>query len=486
MRRCFAVAGAAGLACAVGVLTASPAGAMSLEEAVQIAIDTNPQVGAASSNRRAITSELRQARSFYLPQLDVTAEIGPSRINDTTTRAGIGDGGTTTTREVYQATLSQRLFDGFETDSQVAREKARIRSAAYSVYDTAEFLALDTANQYFEVLRQRRLLEIAQNNVDVHEEILGLVRDRLERGAGSTADVAQTQARLYQAQSTVTQREQELQDAIARFRRFVGQPPGSLEEPAAPDNALPANERAALEVAIDNNPQIRSRQADVEAAEAEIDVAKSDYYPNVNLEASSIYRDGTDGTEAYEKEHRVMLQLQWNLYSGGRDTSEHTEAVERASEARNQRMQAMREVREQLQRSWNALRAARRRVDELQRTVDANLETRDAYRDQFQVGQRTLLDVLDAENELFTARGQLVTEKINRKFAKYRIIALTGNLMPTLGVQPPQTAAPSAPSFEETLIPKLPGSAGSRSAEAAANGSEAEAGEGASEASSGS
>ena len=122
--------GVAGFAIAAGLVVAVLprfANAMTLEEAVQLAIDTNPKVGAASSNRRAIEQELRQARSFYLPQLDVTAEVGPSRINDSTTRASRGDDYANGSREVYRATLSQRLFDGFETDSRVSREKARLR-----------------------------------------------------------------------------------------------------------------------------------------------------------------------------------------------------------------------------------------------------------------------------------------------------------------------------------------------------------------------
>lgn len=462
------VAGAAALACVTGVGAPSSAGAMTLEEAVQQAIDTNPEVGAASGNRRAIEQELRQARSFYLPQLDVTAEVGPSRIEDSTTRRSGGDDYANGSREVYRATLRQRLFDGFETDSQVAREKARLRSAAHSVYDTAEFLALNVVNQYLEVQRQRQLLEIAENNVDVHEEILELVRDRLDRGAGSTADVSQTQARLFQARSTITQREQDLQDAVARFRRLVGQPPGQLEDVDAPRDAMPQNERAALEVAVENNPQIRARQADVEAATAGIDVAESDLYPSVNLEAQSSYRDETDGAQTYEHEHRVMLQFEWTLFAGGRNVAARNEAIERASQARSERMNVMREVREELRRSWNALRAERRRFNEQQRVVASNLETRDAYRDQFQVGQRTLLDVLDAENELFTARGQLATARINRVFAQYRIIALTGNLMPTLGAQPPETASPEEPGFTETLIPDSPSS--SRTGAANSNG----------------
>jgi adhesin transport system outer membrane protein len=307
------MAGVVGL---VGGGLGAPAGAMTLEEAVELAIQTNPQVEAAASNRRAVSQQLRQARSGYLPQLSVSAEAGPTRIEDQATRAGGGDDHEDNLREVYRATVSQTLFDGFETGSRVERQKARLRAAAYGVYDTTELLALDTINQYLEVLRQRRLLEIAEDNVEIHRNILNQVRERLDRGAGSSADVSQTQARLYQAQATVIQREQALQDAIASFRRFVGRAPGQLEQPSLSRDTLPANERQALDTAVKQNPLIKRRQAEVEAAQSEVDVQSADYYPDVSLEGQSIYRDGTDAADTYEREHRVMLQLEWNLYNG--------------------------------------------------------------------------------------------------------------------------------------------------------------------------
>jgi adhesin transport system outer membrane protein len=429
---------------------------MTLEEAVELAIQTNPQVEGAASNRRAVSQQLRQARSGYLPQLSVSAEAGPARIEDQATRARSGDDHEDTVREVYRATISQTLFDGFDTGSRVERQKARLRAAAYGVYDTTELLALDTVNQYLQVRLQRRLLEIAEQNVAIHRDILDQVRERLDRGAGSSADVSQTQARLYQAQATVVQGEQALQDAVASFRRFVGRAPGQLEQPSLSRGTLPANERQALDTAVKQNPLIKRRQAEVEAARSEVDVQGADYYPDVSLEGQSIYRDGTDAADTYEREHRLVLQFEWVLYSGGRDTAERNEAVERASEARSRRMEAMRQIREELRRAWNALRSTRRQVRELEQTVAANEQTLDAYRQQFGVGQRTLLDVLDAENELFATRTRLASTRTDQLFARYNVQALTGQLLPTLGVQQVAASDPAAPGFFETVIPESP------------------------------
>jgi adhesin transport system outer membrane protein len=445
----------ASLAC-MATSMAVPGHAMTLEEAVRLAIETNPQVSAATSNRDAVSDQLRQARSGYLPQLSVSAEAGPARIEDQTTRATPGDDHEDNLRESYRATVTQTLFDGFETGSRVERQQARLRAAAYGVYDTSELLALDTVRQYLEVQRQRRLLEIAQDNVEIHREILNQVQDRLDRGAGSSADVSQTRARLFQAQNTVEQRKQNLRDAIASFQRFVGRAPGDLEDPSLSMESLPANERQALDVAVKQNPRVKRRQAQVEAAQSRIGVEASDYFPEVSLEGESIYRDGVDAADTYEREHRLLLQFEWNLYSGGRDTAERNEAIERASEARSQRMETMRQIREELRRTWSALRGTRNRVRELEQVVEANRETLSAYRQQFNVGQRTLLDVLDAESELFTARTQLTSTRTDQLFARYNVAALTGELLAKIGVQHVAASEPSVPSFTETLIPESP------------------------------
>jgi adhesin transport system outer membrane protein len=254
----------------------------------------------------------------------------------------------------------------------------------------------------------------------------------------------------------VIQREQALQDAIASFRRFVGRAPGELETPTLGRDALPSNERQALDTAVQQNPRVKQRQAEVEAAQSQVDVQAADYFPDVSLEGQSIYRDGTDAADTYEREHRLMLQLEWTLYSGGRDTAERNEAVERASEARSRRMETMRQIREELRRTWNALRATRARTRELEQTVDANERTLGAYRQQFGVGQRTLLDVLDAENELFASRTQLASVRTDRLFARYNVQALTGQLLSTLGVQQVAASDPAAPSFSETIVPESP------------------------------
>jgi len=219
----------------MAVPSIAAADAMGLKEAIQLAISTNPDIGIVASNREAVDEELRQARGLYLPQIDLAAGIGKERTNDRATRSdAIGGDALTLTRQETSLTLQQRVFDGFESDSTVRREKARVESAAQRVAENTEFLALDAIGAYVGVLRQRELVRLAEENVRIHTSILGSLRQRLAGGGGSRADVAQTEARAARARATLTQTLNDLRDGEASFTRVVGQFPDGLEPPEFP------------------------------------------------------------------------------------------------------------------------------------------------------------------------------------------------------------------------------------------------------------
>lgn len=415
--------------------------AMGLKEAVQLAISTNPDIGIVASNREAVDEELRQARGLYLPQIDLAAGIGRERTNDRATRADANPSDSLTlTRQEASVTLQQRIFDGFETANTVRREKARVDSAAKRVAENSEFLALDAIGAYVEVLRQRELVRLAEENLRVHGGILDLLQQRLAGGGGSSADVAQTNARTSRARATLTQTLNDLRDSEAAFTRVVGQFPDGLESPEFPSGVLPADLESAVGLAGSRNPTTKIFEADVRSADAEVSIAEVPFYPAVTLEAQTEYNDGRDGIDTYEFNNQVMLRVRWNLFRGGIDRAARQEALARLSESKNRRLRSFLEAQQEMRQSWFALEANRQRVEDLSDSVKFNMETRDAYRQQFEVAQRTLLDVLDAENELFVSSGQLVTSQTNELLASYRVLAVAGMLLSTLGVPTPDQA----------------------------------------------
>ncbi len=416
--------------------------AASLNEAIDLAISTNPDIGVVASNREAVDEELKQARGLWLPQIDLALGIGKERTNDVATRADSNNSGDglSLTREEASITLQQRLFDGFETDSTINREKARVESAANRVRENAEFLALDAIGAFVEVLRQRELVRLAETNLNVHLGILDSLKQRLAGGGGSRADVAQTEARSARARATLTQTLNDLRDGEAAYTRIIGQFPDQLDPPEFPMGVLPADLDEAVSLAGTNNPTTKIFEADVRSATAEVSIAEVPFYPAVSLEAESEYNDGVEGIDTYEFNNQVMLRLRWNLFRGGIDRANRQEQLSRLSESKNRRLRSFLEAQQEMRQSWFALEASRQRVEDLADSVRFNVETRDAYRQQFEVAQRTLLDVLDAENELFVSSGQLVTAQSNELLASYRILAVAGMLLNTLDVKPPEQA----------------------------------------------
>ncbi len=446
---------AALLISAIAIPGAVPAHAMSLAESVDNAISTNPDIGIVASNREAVSEELKQARGLWLPQIDAAAGIGKERTNDRTTRARGGNSGgdLTLTRQEASITLQQRIFDGFEANSTIDREKARVQSAAQRVAENAELLGLNAVGAYLEVVRQRELVRLAETNLDVHLTILDAVRQRQSGGGGSRADVAQTEARSARARATLTQSLNDLRDGEAGFTRIIGQFPDGLEPVEFPQGVLPPDLDTAVSLAGSNNPTTKIFEADVRSATAEVSLAEAPLYPAVTLEAESEYNDGRDGITTYEFNNQVMLRLRWNLFRGGIDRAARQEALSRVAENKNRRMRAYLEAQREMRQSWFAYEANRQRVEDLSDAVQFNIETRDAYRQQFEVAQRTLLDVLDAENELFVSSGQLVTAQTNELLASYRILAVGGLLLDTLNVRAPEQAVVENTSWLEGLSP---------------------------------
>ncbi len=454
MRRSKSVVGKGFKAALLGsafLWQATAAQAISVTEAIEVALSTNPDIGIVASNREAVDQELRQARGLYLPQIDVSAGYGTGFIDDISVR---NDGNEPRTQNPHEVilTLQQRLFDGFEASSTVEREQSRVESAASRVLENSEVLALDVIGAYLEVLRTRELVKLAERNLEVHIDILESLKARLSGGGGSRADVTQTEVRVSRARATLTTNFNLLRDAEASYTRIVGQFPNDLSSPEAPSDALPANLDDAVDLAIRNNLTTKIFEADVDTAEAEITLAEVPLYPSLSIEGITEYNDDLTGTQAYEFNNTLMLRVNWNLFRGGIDRAARQEAINRLNESKNRRWRAQLESEREMRQSWFALEANRESVTDLENAVRFSRETRDAYVQQFEVAQRTLLDVLDAENELFVSASELVTAQTNEVLATYRVLAVSGALMTTLGIVPPEQSYVQQTSWGEGLL----------------------------------
>ena len=414
------------------------AGAVTLEDSVRATLETNPEIGVVQANREAIDQELRQARAQYLPSIDLRGAAGPEYTDSPTTRNQRGDDSETLLRLESQITLSQLLFDGFATQSEIERQTSRIDSAAFRVQEAAEFIALDAIEAHLEVLRNQDLVELARENLTEHQRILGLVRELEGQGASSIADVRQSEARIAAAETSLATAIGNLRDAEALYISVVGMQPEILEEPLVPVAAVPeSRETAAAKAAVDS-PTVLIANADIDVAKAELRGSRAGYYPRFDLEVGAAANRNVDGIRGGGVEAQALLVLRYNLFRGGADIAREREAFARLSEARHALGQIQRDAEEEARIAYNALTTAQARVESLRAAVEAQRATRDVYAQQFDLGQRSLLDLLDAENELFVARSNLTTAQYTLIFGVYRVLAVIGDLLMTLDIDRPK------------------------------------------------
>ena len=410
-----------------------------LRDALAVGIATNPEYGVVAASRRATDEELRQGQALFLPSVDVNGDIGFEHSDDPGTRGGAdNDDEEDLLRKEIGVTLTQMLFDGWEAHYEVQRQQARALSSAQRVRETAELVGLAIVESYLEVLRQRQLLLIARENVADHLNILEQIQDGISAGRSTQADGAQAQARLASARATESSTREALRNAEALYRAEIGDMPGELDMPAIPFDSLSKDVGEEVMQTLAHSPTLDIFTADIEVAYAEAQGTKSTQYPQVDLQLNGRTGHDLGGTEGRDTSASALLVLNWNLYRGGADVARAREFVHRHQQSKEARAEAARALESDVRQTWAGMIAAGERASQFAAQADANTEVLKAYKDQFNLDRRTLLDVLDSQNELFVSRSNAVNAEFLETFAVYRLMALKGSLLPTLGVDYPR------------------------------------------------
>ncbi|MCP4992456.1 MAG: TolC family outer membrane protein [Gammaproteobacteria bacterium] len=409
------------------VVGTSSAGAIDLSTAVQKALNTNPGVIEQSDEFFARQQEVEQAKAGYKPSVDLTAGIGPEWSDNRSTRA-LGVDGRTLTRKEAGLMLDQMLFDGYATSSEVDRQNARVDSQKYRLQGTSENIALDAVEVYANILRHKSLLAFSATNLKTHDRIFDQVELRFRSGVGSTADLDQVTGRRAGVAASLLSDEVNLRDAETNYINVVGELPDGLEALPEVGGDFPQSLNDALDEAVASHPTLKSANADIGAALAQQEAAKHNYYPKFNLEVGGTYGDDQDGLDGRDSDMSAMLRMRYNLFAGGRDQARTKQTAHLVNEAKEVRNKTYRQVVESMRLAWAAYQTAQDQVAFYQQYVDASVRTRDAYVRQFGIGKRTLLDLLDTENELFSAKRKHLNSNYDYLFAKYRILVALGRL----------------------------------------------------------
>ena len=425
--------------CAVlvfGAMMLAVAGAASaeitLKDTVLSTLKTYPQIAALENESVAAKQDYSAAWGGYLPDLTASGSYGPTMHSSEVTRA---NGRNDDWRGAFEGTISltQLLYDGRYTESRVEGTDYAYKSSQTQILDAGERYGLDGVIAHLTVIRDRALVELAEDNAQQYRDILASMKELVDAGGGSVADLTLTEGRLARALATLAEQKSDLEVALAQYKRLTGMEATELADVEISASA-PVDIEAAFMQMHSSNPRIDTRKHEVAVANARIAERESTYFPKLTGEGSYNYTEEMQGVDQYTTDFRFAVVGRWNLFNGGSDLALTRAARSRKMKAQEELRDTVDELYRQVAATWSEQQSAYEQVEQYNKAVGYNVETRDFYAQQFTVGQRTLLDVLDAENELFVSRGRLVTAKINVLIASYRLMALGGGLVKSFGL----------------------------------------------------
>ena len=421
------------------LLCASPAFGVELRDAVQSALNTNPEIRQAVSNRVATQEERVQGQGSYYPRVSVEGSAGVRSLrNPTRRRIGIAD------KTLYpiegDLIVDQLVFDSGGREAEVRRQASRTDAAAARVEERSEFVALNVSRTYIDYLLQQRLVAIAQDNVTFHERLAGDLREGVSKGSISIADQQQAEERLQAARTRVTEAREDLDTAAISFRTLTGVPVDSVSMPPDLSQCLPPSLAEAEAVARQNNPRVREAMADLSASREDIRSAKSELGPRFNIEGRARAGHDIDGFEGRTTDLQALGVLRWTLFNGGIREANVREQQARADEVHGRLFERTRAAEEDVRSAWSRLTNQTALVSELETQARISDDLLLSYREQFNIGRRSLLDVLDAQNTRYNVQAQTETARLAKLYAQYRVLASENRLTECLGVQKPAAA----------------------------------------------
>ncbi|WGF88752.1 TolC family outer membrane protein [Marinivivus vitaminiproducens] len=425
----------------VGVAVNGPAWSQSLQDALVQSYLTNPQLDAARAELRAVDELAPQALSGWRPSASANAGFERSELDAESANASSSGGrfqnGSVNTRS-YSLDLEQPLYQGGRTVANTRRAEALIRSQRAGLRLTEQDVLLDAVTAYADVLADRATVELAENNRERLDRQLQATRDRFQVGEVTRTDVSQAEAALSNAVAEVVNAQGLTQTSEATYLQVIGRPAGSLANPG-PLRSLPATEDEAQAMAEGFNPNITAAEYALEAANYDVDVALAALKPTLSLSGQLAYSDEPSLTIDRQRSASVGANLTVPLYQGGAEYSEVREAKQTVGQRQNDLDDALRASRGEVTSAWEAVQTATALIQSRREAVRANEVALEGVRQEALVGARTVLDVLDAEQELFSSQVDLVDATRDQVIATYRLKAAIGQLNVTdlaLNVEP--------------------------------------------------
>ena len=396
-------------------------------QAVAAALQTNPAMTAAYYEFEAARESQKVFEGGLYPSVDLSAEYGWE--NRETPIQNFGE----YERDAVRFSVTQLLFDGFQTRDE-ARARGYEKLAKYYEFDSAaQQIALEATDAYLTTVLYQNLVRFAEQNYVTHRVVFNKIIERAEGGVSQRVDLEQATARMALAESNLLTETTNLHDTRTEFQRVIGSlPVGTLPLPTIPSGMIPALREEALTLAYKQSPEINSAIESLRASQETVNASRGPMFPRLDVRYRNEQETNTDGIIGDFDLQAVELVLTYNFYRGGADGARRRENANRYYAAVEARKQACLNVRSESMIAFNDVRALEQQVIYLQEQLDAQDKARHAYEDQFDIGQRTLLDLLDSQNEYFDTQRALVSARTNLASSQAKTLAKLGMLTRSL------------------------------------------------------
>lgn len=430
--------GAAVAALMVSTALGSPALADTIEGALVRAYQTNPQLNSQRASVRSVDENVPQALSGYRPRVAITATAGYQYTDLSSGLVAGGAAGTTTTSQMagvqvprsVGATVTQTLFNGMQTTNRTRAAESQVSAAREGLRVLEQTVLLSAATIYMDYLRDSAIVEVQRSNVRVLEQTLKQTRDRFNVGEVTRTDVAQSEAQLAAGRTQQLTADSNLTTTRANYRRIIGSEPTALAPGSPVDRYLPPSLATAVNLGLTENPNVTSAMYGIDVSYLAVKVNEGALFPTLTLQATVQQAWEAAITVPRQLSAAAVAQLSVPVYQGGGEYS----LIRQSKESLTQQRLVLELVRTQTRatvvQAWGQLLAGRAQVSSAQAQVAASEIALNGVREEAKAGQRTTLDVLNAQQALVNARVALVTAQHDRVVASYSVLSAVGRLSP--------------------------------------------------------
>lgn len=422
---------------AIFLVFSTTCAAEKLDDVVKYAVCSNPTILMSNAAKYAQANQVKEATSGYLPTIDLIAAYGRDHNTNFFTRLENPSGGDLTlTKSEAIFSIKQMLFDGFAVRSAVEADSARDKSSGYHVLARIQRVIIEVAAAYIDTIMLRSIYMHAKDHVAYQQQLVDDMTNH-DITIKNEGDLDFAKARLSLAQTELLNLQRDIRDSQADYLKVVGKKPGVMYRPDAPEKVLPTSEDAAVSVALKNNPIVFIANSDIQAARAEKRGAKSHYYPKLDLELAGSSNNNVDGYNQSTNSLSAMLYLTYNLFHGGKDIARERKSSWILEEKKEELNETLRILEQQMHHMWSAFINYKGQLQYLKQRVDSMQATRDNYHKEYSSGDRELIDLLDAEEELFHAKAIYVTAQYKELFTRFMILEGIGKIKDYFNVPTP-------------------------------------------------